>query len=239
MSDLLSPILYVMQNEVDAFWCFVARQASKAHQPRALRYLEMKESGNMYFYFRWILIWFKREFKYRDVMRLWEVLWSGLPGPNFHLILCLSILDGEMCTILENNFGFTEILKHINDMAHNINLDFVLNKAEALHIKIKSSPPEYGVTNDVRDILGLPHVQLPPRPNSKPIPISRAGESPLKDSSRSHNNSNNNNAKEPPTRELRGGNSLDNSSSVEVLSSESYYDDSRFEDNLVFGSSFE
>lgn len=24
MSDLLSPILYVMENEVDAFWCFVA-----------------------------------------------------------------------------------------------------------------------------------------------------------------------------------------------------------------------
>ena len=23
MSDLLAPILYVMQNEVDAFWCFV------------------------------------------------------------------------------------------------------------------------------------------------------------------------------------------------------------------------
>jgi len=24
MSDLLSPILYVMENEVDAFWCFVS-----------------------------------------------------------------------------------------------------------------------------------------------------------------------------------------------------------------------
>lgn len=24
MSDLLSPILYVMDNEVDAFWCFVS-----------------------------------------------------------------------------------------------------------------------------------------------------------------------------------------------------------------------
>lgn len=24
MSDLLSPILFVMENEVDAFWCFVA-----------------------------------------------------------------------------------------------------------------------------------------------------------------------------------------------------------------------
>lgn len=24
MSDLLSPILFVMENEVDAFWCFVS-----------------------------------------------------------------------------------------------------------------------------------------------------------------------------------------------------------------------
>lgn len=24
MSDLLSPVLYVMENEVDAFWCFVS-----------------------------------------------------------------------------------------------------------------------------------------------------------------------------------------------------------------------
>lgn len=24
MSDLLSPLLYVMENEVDAFWCFAA-----------------------------------------------------------------------------------------------------------------------------------------------------------------------------------------------------------------------
>jgi hypothetical protein len=24
MSDLLSPILYVMEDEVDAFWCFVS-----------------------------------------------------------------------------------------------------------------------------------------------------------------------------------------------------------------------
>lgn len=27
MSDLLSPILYVMENEVDAFWCFALYMA--------------------------------------------------------------------------------------------------------------------------------------------------------------------------------------------------------------------
>jgi hypothetical protein len=35
MSDLLSPILYIMDNEVDAFWCFAAlmeRMASNFHR---------------------------------------------------------------------------------------------------------------------------------------------------------------------------------------------------------------
>ncbi|CAB4069472.1 TBC1D15 [Lepeophtheirus salmonis] len=154
MSDLLSPILYVMQNEVDAFWCFVGfmdivKSNFDFDQKGMKAQLAQLVATHLVF---------KREFKYKDVMKLWEVLWTGLPGKNFHLILCLAILDGEMCTILENNFGFTEILKHINDMAHNINLDFVLKKAEALHIKIKGSPPEYGVSNEVREILGLPPI---------------------------------------------------------------------------------
>ncbi|XP_040574815.1 TBC1 domain family member 17 [Lepeophtheirus salmonis] len=288
MSDLLSPILYVMQNEVDAFWCFVGfmdivksnfdfdQKGMKAQlaqlvklqkliNPELYSYLEHKESGNMYFYFRWLLIWFKREFKYKDVMKLWEVLWTGLPGKNFHLILCLAILDGEMCTILENNFGFTEILKHINDMAHNINLDFVLKKAEALHIKIKGSPPEYGVSNEVREILGLPPITplaeaktngKKSSSSSKPIPIhennsssinklellSQSRSNPhedhqhqtLSNGNSSTNNNNNINLIQDKRRHRSsdGTNSLDNSSSVEVLS-ESY------ENDLVFGSSFE
>jgi len=36
-------------------------------------YLEKNESSNMYFCFRWILILFKREFTFPDIMKLWEV----------------------------------------------------------------------------------------------------------------------------------------------------------------------
>jgi hypothetical protein len=37
------------------------------------QYLEKNESSNMYFCFRWILILFKREFTFPNIMRLWEV----------------------------------------------------------------------------------------------------------------------------------------------------------------------
>ena len=34
---------------------------------------ESNDSSNMFFCFRWLLILFKREFSFSDVMRLWEV----------------------------------------------------------------------------------------------------------------------------------------------------------------------
>ena len=92
MSDLLSPILYVMSNEVDAFWCFVGFmdrmsqnfdldqggmkkqleqliELERFIDPEFYSYLVSKESGNFYFCFRWLLIWFKREFSFEDIMR--------------------------------------------------------------------------------------------------------------------------------------------------------------------------
>ena len=150
MSDLLAPILYVMQNEVDAFWCFVGFmkrvalnfdfdqggmksqlnqliELLKTYDPEFYSYLDTKDSGNLYFCFRWLLIWFKREFPFNDVMRIWEVIWTDKPCPNFHLIICLALMDLEKKTIIENGFGFTEILKHINDMANsNVSISAVL-----------------------------------------------------------------------------------------------------------------
>ena len=40
-----------------------------------------------------------------------QVVWTGKPCANFHLLICLAILDTEKTTLMENNFGFTEILK--------------------------------------------------------------------------------------------------------------------------------
>lgn len=188
MSDLLAPILFVMDNEVDAFWCFVAymkrvnsnfemdqsgikRQLSHlrlllhAIDPHLASYLDTRDSGNLFFCFRWLLVLFKREFNYPDVLRLWEVLWTDGPywkrddnstlwhsSLNFHLIVALSILDSQRSTILENRFGFTEILKHVNDLALYIDLDTTISKAQAIFIQIRNSP---SVLLDIHQILAI------------------------------------------------------------------------------------
>ncbi|XP_051030351.1 TBC1 domain family member 17 isoform X2 [Phodopus roborovskii] len=95
MSDLLSPILFVVQNEVDAFWCFCGFmelvhgnfEESQETMQRQLGqlllllrvldqplcdFLDSQDSGSLCFCFRWLLIWFKREFPFPDVLRLWE-----------------------------------------------------------------------------------------------------------------------------------------------------------------------
>jgi TBC1 domain family member 15 len=76
-------------------------------------YLEKNDSSNMYFCFRWILILFKREFTFPDIMKLWEILWTDLPCKNFHLIICIAILLQNKDNIMGNNYGFNEILKVI------------------------------------------------------------------------------------------------------------------------------
>lgn len=88
--------------------------------PHLASYLETRDSGNLFFCFRWLLVLFKREFNYPQILRLWEVFWTDGPfyedgetrsSANFHLLVALSILDSQRNTILENRFGFTEILK--------------------------------------------------------------------------------------------------------------------------------
>lgn len=136
MSDLLSPILSLMDEKDISFWCFVGfmdkvfqnfdeDQAGMKKQletmrtlmdfanPTLFRYFKNHDSDNMYFCFRWLLVWYKREFDSTDIMELWEVLWTGLPCSNFHLLVGIAILDKEMNRFIENEYGFTEILKVI------------------------------------------------------------------------------------------------------------------------------
>ncbi|XP_038857499.1 TBC1 domain family member 15-like isoform X2 [Salvelinus namaycush] len=175
MSDLLSPILYVMENEVDAFWCFVSfmdhmhqnfeeqMQGMKTQliQLSALlrlldlafwNYLESQDSGYLYFCFRWLLIRFKRELSYPDVLRMWEVMWTGLPCQNFHLLVCCAILDSEKRKIMEENYGFNEILKHINELSMKLDIEEILHKSEAICMQIRSCKD---LPHSIIEILGF------------------------------------------------------------------------------------
>uniref|UniRef100_A0A8P4GLR9 TBC1 domain family member 15 n=1 Tax=Dicentrarchus labrax TaxID=13489 RepID=A0A8P4GLR9_DICLA len=161
MSDLLSPILYVMENEVDAFWCFVSFMEQMVSnydcisiycmiliyiiytttyniEPLCVCFTESQDSGYLYFCFRWLLIRFKRELSFQDVLRLWEVMWTGLPCQNFHLLVCCAILDSEKQKIMEENYGFNEILKHINELSMKLDIEEILQKAEGICLQIKS-----------------------------------------------------------------------------------------------------
>ncbi|XP_061578270.1 TBC1 domain family member 15 [Cololabis saira] len=199
MSDLLSPILFVMENEVDAFWCFVSFM-DQMHQnfeeqmqgmktqliqlSTLLRlldlafsnYLESQDSGYLYFCFRWLLIRFKRELSFQDVLRLWEVMWTGLPCQNFHLLVCCAILDSEKQKIMEENYGFNEILKHINELSMKLDIEEILQKAEGIYLQIRSCKD---LPHSVSVILGLdteqresspaePGPTSPPRPTPTP-----------------------------------------------------------------------
>ncbi|XP_055091726.1 TBC1 domain family member 15 isoform X10 [Symphalangus syndactylus] len=160
---------------VDAFWCF-ASYMDQMHQnfeeqmqgmktqliqlSTLLRlldngfcsYLESQDSGYLYFCFRWLLIRFKREFSFLDILRLWEVMWTELPCKNFHLLLCCAILESEKQQIMEKHYGFNEILKHINELSMKIDVEDILCKAEAISlqmVKCKELPQA------VCEILGL------------------------------------------------------------------------------------
>uniref|UniRef100_A0A671YDI2 TBC1 domain family, member 15 n=1 Tax=Sparus aurata TaxID=8175 RepID=A0A671YDI2_SPAAU len=148
MSDLLSPILFVMENEVDAFWCFVSFMDQMHHnfeeQMQGMKtqliqlstllrlldlsfwnYLESQDSGYL-------------ELSFQDVLRLWEVMWTGLPCQNFHLLVCCAILDSEKQKIMEENYGFNEILKHINELSMKLDIEEILQKAEGISLQIRS-----------------------------------------------------------------------------------------------------
>ncbi|XP_066230138.1 TBC1 domain family member 17 [Saccopteryx leptura] len=193
MSDLLSPILYVVQNEVDAFWCFcgfmelvhgnfeesqetMKRQLGqlllllRVLDPPLCDFLDSQDSGSLCFCFRWLLIWFKREFPFPDILRLWEVLWTGLPGPNLHLLVACAILDMERDTLMLSGFGSNEILKHINELTMKLSVEDVLTRAEALYRQLTACVE---LPHNVQEVLGLvpPAEPRSPSPPSTPLPL--------------------------------------------------------------------
>ncbi|KAE7998921.1 hypothetical protein FH972_003414 [Carpinus fangiana] len=157
MSDLLSPILFIMEDESESFWCFVAlmerlgpnfnRDQNGMHsQLFAIsklvelldsplhNYFKQNDCLNYFFCFRWILIQFKREFEYEKTMRLWEVLWTHYLSEHLHLYVCVAILKRHRSKIIGEQMDFDTLLKFINELSGHIDLDPILRDAEALCI---------------------------------------------------------------------------------------------------------
>ncbi|CAA7023322.1 unnamed protein product [Microthlaspi erraticum] len=99
MSDLLSPILSVIQDDYEAFWCFVgfmkkARQnfsldevgitrqlnivskIIKSKDSQLYKHLEKVKAEDCFFVYRMVLVMFRRELTLEQTLYLWEVIWA-------------------------------------------------------------------------------------------------------------------------------------------------------------------
>ncbi|XAR70091.1 hypothetical protein NMG60_11026842 [Bertholletia excelsa] len=99
MSDLLSPILSVMEEDFEAFWCFVGfmrkarhnfrldevgirRQLSivskiiKCKDSHLYNHLEKLQAEDCFFVYRMVVVLFRRELNFEQTLCLWEVMWA-------------------------------------------------------------------------------------------------------------------------------------------------------------------
>jgi len=155
MNELAAPLLVVMEDEVEAFWCFqklmditepnfhkdsngmhtqlqLLRHLCQEMEPELFNYLEAKECSNLYFCFRWLLILYKREFPLTEVLRLWEALWSRVRGEHLHLFFAVAIMRQHKATITGQEMGFDDVLKYVNDLSGRLNLMETLKDADLL-----------------------------------------------------------------------------------------------------------
>ncbi len=155
MSDLLAPIYAVMQDDAIAFWAFVGfmRRMSRNFvrdqsgmraqlttldqlvqllDPKLYLHLQSAESTNFFFFFRMLLVWYKREFEWVDILRLWEGLWTDYLSSQFHLFIAVAILEKHRDVIMSHLKHFDEVLKYVNELSGTIDLPSTLMRAEGL-----------------------------------------------------------------------------------------------------------
>ncbi|XP_004498495.1 rab GTPase-activating protein 22-like [Cicer arietinum] len=99
MSDLLSPIVSIISDDHEAFWCFVgfmkkARQnfrldevgirrqldlvakIIKYKDAHLFRHLEKLQAEDCFFVYRMVVVLFRRELTFEQTLCLWEVMWA-------------------------------------------------------------------------------------------------------------------------------------------------------------------
>ncbi|KAM7525934.1 hypothetical protein LguiA_015836 [Lonicera macranthoides] len=99
MSDLLSPIISVINDDHIAFWCFVGFMRKARHNFRLdeagirrqlnivskiikgkdchlYRHLEKFQAEDCFFVYRMVVVLFRRELNFEQTLCLWEVMWA-------------------------------------------------------------------------------------------------------------------------------------------------------------------
>jgi hypothetical protein len=118
--------------------------------PKLYLHLQSADSTNFFFFFRMLLVWYKREFEWVDVLRLWESLWTDYLSGNFHIFIALAILEKHRDVIMAHLQRFDEVLKYgeylrlstsqrtcaysstVNELSGTMDMESTLVRAESL-----------------------------------------------------------------------------------------------------------
>ncbi|MCD7449072.1 hypothetical protein HAX54_049185 [Datura stramonium] len=109
MTDICSPMVILLENEADAFWCFeramrrlrenfksnansigvqsqlsILAQIVKIIDPKLHQHLEELDGGEYLFALRMLMVLFRRELSFVDALYLWEVMWAMEYNPNIY-----------------------------------------------------------------------------------------------------------------------------------------------------------
>ncbi|KAI9079159.1 hypothetical protein K1719_038885 [Acacia pycnantha] len=120
MSDLCSPMIMLLEDEGDAFWCFerlmrrlrgnfrctdssvgVETQLStlasitQVIDPKLHQHLEHLGGGDYLFAFRMLMVLFRREFSFCDSLYLWEMMWALEYDPDLFMMYEETDSDNE------------------------------------------------------------------------------------------------------------------------------------------------
>ncbi|RZB83376.1 GTPase-activating protein gyp7 isoform A [Glycine soja] len=120
MCDICSPMIILLDDEADAFWCFerlmrrlrgnfrctessvgVAAQLSnlasvtQVIDPKLHKHLEHLGGGDYLFAFRMLMVLFRREFSFCDSLYLWEMMWALEYDPELFLMYEMPLSASE------------------------------------------------------------------------------------------------------------------------------------------------
>ncbi|KAJ6894509.1 TBC1 domain family member 17 isoform X1 [Populus alba x Populus x berolinensis] len=134
MSDLCSPMIMLLEDEADAFWCFerlmrrlrgnfrctgrtvgVETQLSNLAEitqvidPKLHQHLDALGGGDYLFAFRMLMVLFRREFSFCDSLYLWEMMWALEYDPDLFSVYEELELNGEK---REGSKGRAKSIRH-------------------------------------------------------------------------------------------------------------------------------
>lgn len=92
------------------------------------------DSLQLYFCYRWLLLWFKRELQYNDTLKLWDTILSAQNKNMYILCFALAMLMQERDALMSSCRRFDEILAHLNEKSGTWIIDKLLESASSYEL---------------------------------------------------------------------------------------------------------